>query len=156
MQYEVEKVAVPEQALAVLGGRGRMAEIGDRMRRLRRTLTDAGMASPGPWIGRFYEDTQTGDELDYEVCLPIEAPDGVVPDRIGDAAGEIVPAHHALSTRHVGSRDEMDDAVSALHEAMDALGYRPAGPLTEVYVAGAAEGLEPSAFVTELRLPYAR
>lgn len=157
MRYEVEVVRVPEQTLAVLGGRGSMGEIGARMRRLRTILAAAGVAADGPLIGRFYEETRDGETVDYDVCLAVTpAADGSVPDRIGEAYGELVPAHHTLATRHIGPRDQMDDAVAALHEALEAIGYRAAGPLWEVYLAGAAEGLEPAAFVTDLRLPYAR
>jgi effector-binding domain-containing protein len=157
MRYEVEVVRVPEQTLAVLGGRGTMGEIGARMRRLRAIVAETGLAADGPLIGRFCEETRDGETLDYDVCFAVApAADGSVPDRIGDARGELVPAHHTLATRHVGPRDQMDDAVAALHEALDALGYRAAGPLWEVYVAGSGEGLEPADFVTDLRLPYAR
>ncbi len=67
-----------------------------------------------------------------------------------------MPAHHALATTHVGRRDAMDDAVAALHEALDAVGYRASGPLTEVYVTTPAGAPDPERQVTELRLPYAR
>jgi effector-binding domain-containing protein len=157
MRYEVEVVRVPEQTLAVLGGRGAMGEVGARMHRLRAIVAEAGLVADGPFIGRFYEETRDGETLDYDVCLAVApAADGSIPDRIGEARGELVPAHHTLATRHIGPRDQMDDAVAALHEALGAIGYRAAGPLWEVYVAGAAEGLEPAAFVTDLRLPYAR
>jgi effector-binding domain-containing protein len=148
---------VPEQTLAVLGGRGAVSEIGARMRRLRTILAEAGLVAEGPIIGRFYEETRDGETLDYDVCLAVApAADGSIPDHIGEARGELVPAHHTLATRHVGRRDEMDDAVAALHEALATIGYRAAGPLWEVYVAWSAEGLSPGAFVTDLRLPYAR
>ena len=157
MHYDVDVVRVPEQALAVLAGRASMSEIGERMRRLRATVREAGVTATGPMIGRFYEETANGETLDYDVCLAVEPrADGSVPDRIGEARGELVPTHFTLAVTHVGPRDQMDDAVAALHEAMAAIGYRAAGPLWEVYVAGVAEGLAPAQFVTEVRLPYAR
>lgn len=157
MLYDVDVVHVPEQTLAVLPGRGTVRETGERMRRLRAAVAAAGLTARGPMIGRFYEETRDGETIDYDVCLAVDpGEDGSIPDRIGEARGELVPAHHTLATRHVGPRDQMDDAVAALHEALAAIGYRAAGPLWEVYVAGAAEGLEPAAFVTDLRIPYAR
>lgn len=157
MHYDVDVVHVAEQTLAVLPGRGPVSEIGARTRRLREIVGAAGFTASGPVIGRFYEETRDGETIDYDVCLAVEpGADGSIPDRIGEARGELVPAHHTLATRHVGPRDQMDDAVAALHEALAAIGYRAAGPLWEVYVAGAAEGLAPAAFVTDLRLPYAR
>ena len=157
MRYDVDVVRVPEQTLAVLAGRAPMSAIGERMRRLRAIVREAGFTATGPMIGRFYEETADGETLDYDVCLAVEPRgDGSVPDRIGEARGELVPAHHTLATTPIGPRDQMDDAVAALHEAMAAIGYCAAGPLWEVYVAGVAEGLEPAHVVTELRLPYAR
>lgn len=50
----------------------------------------------------------------------------------------------------------MADAWRAVQEAREALGYTPSGPVTEVYVRGRADGVEPAHFVTEVRLPYAR
>ena len=50
----------------------------------------------------------------------------------------------------------MDDAVEALLEALEAVGYRASGPLTEIYVTTRESSPDPARHVTELRLPYAR
>jgi len=149
-------VRVPEQAVVSLRERGPIAEIGARMTRLRDLVASAGLTPVGPMMGRFYGDPALRDP-DYEVCLPV-APraDGSIPDAVGPARGELVPAHHALATTHVGQRDAMDDAVHALFEALDAVGYRASGPLTEVYVTAHETMHDPAQHVTELRLPYAR
>jgi effector-binding domain-containing protein len=108
-------------------------------------------------MARFYEEDTAGSDVDYEVCLPVQASaDGSIPDTVGEARGELVPAHHALATTHVGRRDQMDDAVAALREALEAVGYRACGPLTEVYVTTRGTTPDPARHVTELRLPYAR
>lgn len=157
MRYDVDIVAVPEQAVAALRARGPVAEIGARMARLRAAVAEAGLTCAGPMMGRFYEDDPASPELDFEVCVPVEPrPDGSVPDRIGEARGELVPAHHALVTRHVGPRDAMGDAARALREALAALGYRASGPLTEVYLTTRETVPDPAQQTTELRLPYAR
>ena len=156
MVYDVDIVRVPEQSIAALRERGPLAEIGARMARLRKLVADANLTPAGPMMARFYDDIG-GPAPDYEVCLPVEPrADGSVPDVIGAARGELVPAHHAFTTTHVGARDAMDDAVSALFEALDAVGYRASGPLTEVYVTSRQSVPDPSRHVTELRLPYAR
>jgi effector-binding domain-containing protein len=108
-------------------------------------------------MGRFYDDATTSPELDYEVCLPVQPlADGSVPDTVGEARGELVPAHHAMTTTHTGRRDQMDDAVAALHEALEAVGYRASGPLTELYLPARETPPDPERQVTELRIPYAR
>lgn len=157
MIYDVDVVAVPAQAVVALRERGPLTGIGSRMRRLRVLVSQAGLAPSGPMMARFYEDDPRADQLDYDVCLPVAPrPDGSVPDAVGEARGEWVPLHHALEVVHQGPRDQMDDAVAALNEALAALGYTRSGPLTEVYEVGASSGVPPTGFVTRLRLPYAR
>jgi effector-binding domain-containing protein len=154
--YDVDIEAIPEQALVALRARGSIADIGRRMASVRAIAAGAGLAPAGPMMARFYDDGPD-DDLDYEVCLPVvPGPDGSVPDELGEARGQLVPAHHALTTVHHGRRDAMDDAVRALREALDALGYRASGPLTEIYFTRRTDVADEREHVTELRLPYAR
>lgn len=156
MRYDVEIEAIPEQAVVALRARGATTDIGRRMAAVRRAAAEAGLEAAGPVMARFYDEEPQG-ETDYEVCLPVLAsPDGSVPDAVGQARGELVPAHHALTTVHEGRRDAMDDAVSALWEALAALGYQASGPLTEVYVTRREDVRDEAHHVTRLRLPYAR
>lgn len=157
MLYDVEVVAVPEQAVVTLRERGRLRDIGVRMRRLREIVAEEGLTPAGPIMGRFYEDDVSRPDLDYDVCLPVEpGAGGSVPDTVGEARGEWVPLHHALEAVHRGPHDAMEDAVRALHEALAALGYTRSGPLTEVYEVGGAPGRPATDYVTRVRLPYAR
>jgi effector-binding domain-containing protein len=157
MVYDVDIARVPEQTLLTLRARGPIAGIGARMARLRELAAQEDLVPSGPMMGRFYDEDVTAPDLDFEICLPV-APraDGSIPDAVAEARGELVPAHHALTTTHVGRRDQMDDAVNALHEALEAVGYRSCGPLTEVYLTTRAAASGPEQDVTELRLPYAR
>jgi effector-binding domain-containing protein len=157
MIYDVDIARVPEQGLLALRARGPITEIGSRMARLRALAAQEGLDPAGPLMGRFYGEDVAAPDLDFEVCLPVAPrPDGSIPDAVAEARGELVPAHHVLTTTHVGRRDELDDAVKALREALEALGYRACGPLTEVYVTTRASTPDPADDVTELRLPYAR
>ena len=156
MIYDVDIVAVPEQAVLSLRGRGPLGEIGQRMARLRELAAQAGLAPAGPPAARFYADEE-GPEPDYDVCLPVTPqPDGSVPDRIEEARGELIPLHHVLQATHMGPHSAMQDAWRAVREAGGALGYTQSGPLTEVYITGAASGTDPASYVTLVRLPYAR
>jgi effector-binding domain-containing protein len=155
--YDVDIVAVPEQAVLCLRRRGPLREIGARMRRLRELVEQAGLTPAGAMMARFYDSDAARPDLDYAVCLPVRpAEDGSVPDAVSEARGELVPLHHALQTVHTGPRGAMQDAWRAVDEARAALGYAASGPFTEVYVKGRESGADPAGFVTEVRLPYAR
>lgn len=158
MIYDVDVVAVPEEALVSLRGRGPLSGIGRRMRRLRELVAQAGLTPAGPLSARFYDDGLPEDAaVDYDVCLPVVLPpDGRLPDTVGEAHGELVPSHFALEAVHVGPHDAMDDAWRAVLEAAAALGYSRAGPVTEVYEKGRESGAGPGDYVTRVRLPYAR
>jgi effector-binding domain-containing protein len=154
--YDVDTVAVPEQAVLCLRQRGGLSDIGGRMRRLRELAAQAKLAVAGPMMARFYDTDAARPDLDYDVCLPIRpAPDGFVPD-VAEALGEWIPLHHALRAVHIGPHDAMQDAWRAVDEARAALGYTACGPFTEVYVRGRETAADPGTFVTEIRLPYAR
>ena len=156
MIYDVDIVAVPEEAVISLRGRGPLADVGRRMARLRELAAQAGLAPAGAPAARFYADEE-GPEPDYDVCLPVTLrTDGSVPDRVEEARGELIPLHHVLQATHVGPHGAMQDAWRAVREAGDALGYTQSGPVTEVYVTGAGSGADPASYVTLVRLPYAR
>jgi len=154
--YDVDIVAVPEQAVLCLRERGPLKDIGRRTSRLRELAAQAGLAPAGAPAARFYGDEE-GPEPDYDVCLPVTLrPDGSVPDRVEEARGELIPLHHVLQATHVGPHDAMQDAWRAVREAAAALGYTQSGPATEVYVTGGGSGAGPASYVTLVRLPYAR
>ena len=156
MIYDVDIVAVPEQAVLCLRERGPLKDIGRRTSRLRELAAQAGLAPAGAPAARFYGDEE-GLEPDYDVCLPVTPkPDGSVPDHVEEARGELIPLHHVLQATHVGSHDAMQDAWRAVREAGAALGYTQSGPVTEVYVTGAGTGAGSASYVTLVRLPYAR
>jgi effector-binding domain-containing protein len=157
MIYDVDIVAVPEQAVVCLCRRGPLSEIGARMRRLRELVAQAGLTPTGPMMARFYERDAARPDLDYDVCLPVlPADDGSVPDVVSEAHGVWIPFHHALQAVHTGPHGAMQDAWRAVDEARAALGYTASGPFTEVYISGRESGAEPAGFVTAVRLPYAR
>jgi effector-binding domain-containing protein len=155
--YEVDIVAVPEQAVVCLRRRGPLSEIGARMHRLRELVQQADLTPAGPMMARFYDRDAGRPDLDYDVCLPVTpAEDGSVPDVVSEAHGVLIPSHHALQAVHTGPHDAMQDAWRAVDEARAALGYTASGPFTEVYVTGRDGAAGTGGLVTEVRLPYAR
>ena len=157
MIYDVNIVAVPEQAVVCLRRRGPLSEIGARLRRLREVVEQAGLTAAGPMMARYYDSDAARPDLDYDVCLPVwPAGDDSIPDAVGEAHGEWIPLHHALQAVHSGPHYAMQDAWRAVDEARAALGYTASGPFTEVYVTERETGTDPAGPVTEVRLPYAR
>lgn len=157
MIYDVDIVSVPAQPVVYLRRHGPLAAIGESMRYLRRVLAEAGLEAAGPMMARFYDDVTPEGNVDYDVALAVHPlADESVPDTVGEARGEWVPLHHALEAVHHGPHDRMDDAWAAVREACDALGYAPAGPVTEIYEVTGRDGVTPESYVTRIRLPYAR
>jgi len=155
--YDVDIVAVPAQAVMSLRARGPMSDIGRRMSRLRELVAQAGLEPAGAMTARFYENVTQGVDTDYDVALAVlPRADGSVPDTVAEARGEWLPLHHALEAVHRGPHDAMDDAWKAVQEACEALGYTPAGPVSEVYEVTRSDGVPPRDYVTRIRLPYAR
>jgi effector-binding domain-containing protein len=155
--YDVDIVSVPAQPVVSLRRRGPLSEIGDAMRALRALLAEAGLQAAGPMTARFYDEAAPGADSDYDVAIAVlPRDDGSVPDAIGEARGEWLPLHHVLEAVHQGPHDAMDDAWAAVREACGALGYTPAGPVTEVYEVSRSDGVPPEHYVTRVRLPYAR
>jgi effector-binding domain-containing protein len=155
--YDVDIVAVPAQPVVSLRRAGPLGEIGDAMRRLRELLAAAGLEATGPMTARFYDGGVSGGDADYDVCVAVRPrADGSVPDTVGEARGEWLPLHHALEAVHRGPHDAMGDAWASVREACAALGYTPAGPVTEVYEVSRSDGVPEDDYVTRVRLPYAR
>jgi effector-binding domain-containing protein len=161
VQYDVDIVSVPAQPIVSLRRRGPLADIGSAMRRLRELVAEAGLETSGPMMARFYDDAapgrDAGFDADYDVAISVRPrPDGSVPDTVAEARGEWIPLHHVLEAVHRGPHDRMDDAWAAVREACAAVGYSPAGPVTEVYEITRADGVPPEQYLTRVRLPYAR
>jgi effector-binding domain-containing protein len=157
MLYDVDIASVPARPVISLRRCGPLAGIGASMRRLRELVSEAGLEAAGPMMARFYADSAPGRDADYDVAITVlPSADGSVPDTVGEAHGEWLPLHHVLEAVHHGPHDQMDDAWAAVREACAAIGYTPAGPITEVYEVTKADGVPPEQYVTRVRLPYAR
>jgi effector-binding domain-containing protein len=157
MVYDVDIAGVPARPVVSLRRRGPLADIGASMQRLRALLREAGLETAGPMMARFYADAAPGEDADYDVAISVlPRPDGSVPDVVGEARGTWLPLHHVLEAVHRGPHDQMQDAWRAVRQACDALGYTPAGPVTEVYEVTRADGVPPEQYVTRVQLPYAR
>ena len=157
MAYAVNLVALPEQAIASIRERGPLSAMAARVHRLRAALAGAGVQATGPLMARYFGQRSADGDMDFEVAVPIlPGPDGSVPDRIGAAHGDLIPAHHAFVTEHRGPHDGLNMGYTSLMEELNAVGYAVAGPATEVYWTGPDASDDPAQYVTELRIPIAR
>jgi effector-binding domain-containing protein len=155
--YTVNLLAVPEQAIAGIRELGPAGEMASRVRRLRRALEEAGVEAAGPVMARFFGERLEEGDIDYEVSAPVRPrPDGSVPDHIGEARSDLVPAHHAFATEHHGPYGGLQAGFAAIAQELDVLGYAVAGPATEVYLRGPQDTDDPADYLTLLRLPIAR
>ena len=157
MSNAVELIMIPEEYVACIHTTGPITGIRDLMTRLYAALDGAGVATAGPSMARFFSEEFDPTNTEYEVCVPI-APraDGSVPDTIGEARTDIIPAHQAMVTEHRGSYDSVNVSYEAIGEEINAVGYAVAGPATEVFLKGPESTSDASEYVTELRLPVAR
>lgn len=157
MVYDVDIVAVPEQAVVVLPC-GSPEDLDRCETRLRGVVAQAGLTPAGPLIVRLHEDESGQKDPTCDVALAVTPrDDGSVPDTVGEAHGEWIPLHHVLEAVHIGPRETIGDARRAVREAAGALGYTQAGPLTEVLERVRTSGSSPEdRDVTRVRLPYAR
>jgi effector-binding domain-containing protein len=115
---DVDIVSAPSQAVASLRCAEPLSRIGDAMRRLRSLLTEAGLKAAGPLTARCRGEAGPEQVADHEAAVSV-APrtDGSIPDAVGEARGEWVPAHQALEAVHHGRHDDMDDAWTAVRQA---------------------------------------
>lgn len=154
MAYSVNLVFFPEQPVAYIRERGPLADLPKRIERLFAALDEAGVKPQGPVMARYFENDMEATDLDYEVAVPIEtSPDGSVPQALGEARGDVLPAYQAVVTHHGGPYHELHMGYTALTEELNALGYAVAGPAIEIYVRGPESTSDPDSYVTELRLP---
>ena len=158
MDYEIKLTRIPEQVVACLGGRGAIGELRERGTRLSANLERAGMVPDGPLMARFFDAGEYDPaDADYEVCRALN-PDreGRVPDRIGELRTTVIPAHHAMVARHRGPYGTLGEAHAALARELESVGYRLAGPITEVFLEGPAADRRSADYLTEVRYPFAR
>jgi len=157
MDPEIEVAAIPEQYVVCLRGRGPVGELRARLERLQAALAASGISPTGPPLARFYDADYDPRDTDFDVCRPIAADaDGHVPDEIDGLPVEYVPAHHALVTTQAGPHPALGAAHKALRRELDSVGYTLSGPVTEVFLRGPGDGVEPADYLTEVRYPYAR
>ncbi|HJW76687.1 MAG TPA: GyrI-like domain-containing protein [Thermoleophilia bacterium] len=155
--YDVDMVMIPEEYVAYLHTTGPISGLRDLMTRLYAALDAAGVAPAGPPMARFFDAEFDPEKTEFEVCVPIApGPDGSIPDAIGEAQTDLIPAHQAMVTAHRGPYSTAHLSYEALSEELNRFGYAVAGPATEVFLTGPESTSDPNEYVTEVRMPVTR
>ena len=158
MQYDVDIVSVPARPVVSLRRRGPLADIGSAMRRLRELVAEAGLETAGPMMARFYDDAAPGRRTPTSTSPSpsSRAPTAPSPTRSARraASGSRSTTSSRPCTAARTTRWTTPGRPCARRAA--AVGYTPAGPVTEVYEVTRADGVPPEQYVTRVQLPYAR
>jgi effector-binding domain-containing protein len=153
----VEVILIPEQTIAYLAVHGSVRQTQQPFAQLFAALAAAGLTTTGPPMARFDLNLADPDDADYEVAVPVAlGPHGAMPANTDGVRSGGLPSHYALVTTHRGPYEEIGAGYDALTEELNSLGYAVTGPASEVYLVGSDDGVAPTDFVTEVRLPVAR
>jgi predicted transcriptional regulator YdeE len=152
-QYEV--VLRQVEPWLVAGIRDRIPsyrDVGTLFAELCEALRQAGMVAEalGPYVGIYYDTEYREHDVDVEAAVPI-------PQRIPNSARAAVHVLSGAPTAaclvHEGPHETLIEAYNALTAWMQANGYRIVAPNREVYLQGAAPGVDPTRYVTEIQIP---
>lgn len=153
MAYEVTIKQLAEQPIISTRTHTTLAELGEVFGRsfgqLFGYLAQLGMRPAGTPFSIYHDPDFKEDDVDIEICIPIER-------RVsgkGDMDGSVVPAGPAACTVHAGPYDEVGPAYQALMAWIQEHGHECAGPPREVYLVGPDKTQDPSEFRTEIVWP---
>ena len=152
-QYEV--VLRQVEPRLVIGIRDRIPsyrEVGRLFAELSSSLERMGMPTEalGPYMGIYYDTEYRERDVDIEAAVPIS-------QSLPDTARAAVHLLHGAPTMaclvHQGPHEALTEAYQALTAWTQANGYRITAPNREVYLQGAASGVDPDRYVTEIQVP---
>lgn len=114
-------------------------------------LGQIGLRPAGAPFAIYHDPDFKEDDIDLEVCVPIEK-------RVagkGDLKGSEVPGGPAACTVHAGSYDELGPAYQALTAWIQERGHECGGPPREIYLVGPDKTDNPGEYRTEIVWPLA-
>lgn len=152
--YEVQTKDVPEQPVLMVRKQTTMDGVGDAMGaafgELMAYMGRAGIIPTGPPMCVYAEgfDQEQGGEM--WVCMP------VAPGASGEGSVEasVLPGGKMATTVHKGPYDTIGQAYGALVGWVQEQGYRPAGPMRDVYLTD-PDQVPPEEYLTEIQWPVA-
>jgi effector-binding domain-containing protein len=112
-------------------------------------LGQRGITPVGPPMGIYHDEEFREQDVDIEVAVPVAAK-VAESERVKQRE---LPAGEMACAVHTGSYETIGGSYGQLMAWVEANGYRPAGPVREVYLRGPESGGDPSTYVTEIQLP---
>jgi effector-binding domain-containing protein len=139
-----------EQPYVYLEKRGDYRDLGEAMHRLLEEARALGLRGDGPPFALFFDDPGKValSELRARVCFPV----GERPAGTGALQYELLPRAMVVYARVPGAHAAVAHAYPALFSYLRELGWRPGGPVREVYLM--KEGENSEEFVTEVQIPW--
>ncbi len=138
--------------VASLRKRGPISEQPEAWQRLAGFVSSQGLTVTGPGVGIYYDTTWNPEDVNYEICLPV--------DKNGEAEGAITFRELAstlvASLIHRGSYDKMCESYKRLTEWIKANGYTIVGPPMEVYLRCPHLIDDAMGYVTDIQIPVAK
>jgi DNA-binding transcriptional MerR regulator len=116
-------------------------------------LGQQGVSPAGPPFAIYYDEEFREDALDVEVTAPVAKP---LPETERVKSRDMEAIDELATVIHEGSYDTIGGTYSHLLSWIEANGYRPGGPVREIYLRGPGEGADPSDYVTEVQMPLAK
>jgi AraC family transcriptional regulator len=153
MAYSITTKQIAAQPALVVRGKVKRPEIGKMIGEslplvfqcARRRGVELG---PHPFA-RYLE---MGPEMTIEAGMTVI---GGVPSGEGDVLADTLPGGLAAVTLHQGPYDKLPDAFAAMHQWIEAEGFRPNGAPWELYVNDPGEFPDPKDWMTEVYCPVA-
>ncbi len=153
MEYEVKVRESAAQEIVSVRGHASVAGMpeffGTAYRDIFTRLGEVGVRPVGPGFAIYHDPDFREDDVDVEVCAPVEEH---VPTE-GRVVGSVLPGGPIAYTLHPGSYELIGQAYQALAAWVQERGHEMAGPPREVYLVGVTEVRDPSQLRTELDWP---
>jgi effector-binding domain-containing protein len=112
-------------------------------------LAEIGVRPAGPPLAIYHDPEFKEDDVDVEVCVPVERR---VAGR-GEMRGSVLSAGPVAATLHAGPYHEVGPAYCALVAWIQEHGHECAGPPREIYLVGPGQAADPAEYRTEILWP---
>ncbi len=150
---EIVVKKAPRQAVVYVRDTVSTAGIGQLFGELFGYLGRQGVGPAGPPFAIYYDEEFREDALDVEVTAPVAAP---LPETDRIKNREMDPIDKLATVIHQGSYETIGATYTRLLSWIEENGYRPGGPVREIYLSGPGEGGDPSTYVTEVQMPIVK
>jgi effector-binding domain-containing protein len=153
MGYEVVTKDLPDQPVLGMRFKTKLANIGGDIGKgyaaIFGYMGKVGAAPAGPPMALYFHMDMTADDIDMELCVPVEREAAGE----GDVRGHVLPGGRAASTLYKGPYDGVGPAYEALFAYMKDNSLSPAGPSRELYLTDPSQVENPADNLTEVLFP---